>query len=142
MAGRVTPEVLLDLSHVMEEFARTHREQRFIALFDACYGPVLAYARRRVHQGDADDVVAETFLAAWRNLDGLSDDPLPWLYRVASHAIANQRRGATRRERLRGRVLQLGGPPWSPTTPLRSPTTKICSLRSACCGNATERCCA
>jgi hypothetical protein len=40
------------------------------------YGLVLAYARRRVVADLAQDVVADTFLAAWRNIDDLPPEPL------------------------------------------------------------------
>jgi DNA-directed RNA polymerase specialized sigma24 family protein len=79
-------------------------------LFGIYYSPVLAYARRRVGVDLAQDVVAETFLAAWRNLDDLPSRPLPWLYRTAHFAVANQRRALARRGRLddRARLLLTG----------------------------------
>jgi RNA polymerase sigma-70 factor, ECF subfamily len=83
------------------------REQRFTELFTNCYGPVLAFARRRLGPDLAQDVVAETFLTAWRRIDELTDEPLPWLYRVASHAIANQRRALARRQRLADRARRM-----------------------------------
>src|SRR3954451_3560620 len=79
-------------------------EQRFTTLFTEHYDLILAFARRRVEPDLAQDIVAETFLTAWRHLDDLQGEPLPWLYRVASHAIANQRRGASRRRRLDDRA--------------------------------------
>jgi RNA polymerase sigma-70 factor (ECF subfamily) len=86
------------------------RAGRFTELFGACYGPVLAYARRRVGADLAQDVVAEAFLAAWRRLDELPPQPLPWLYGAAHLAVANQRRAAVRRGRLddRARLLLAG----------------------------------
>ena len=92
-----------DLYRVMDEREAT-REQRFTELFTDCYGPVLAFARRRLNADLAQDVVAETFLTAWRHLDDLSGESLPWLYGVASNAIANQRRSASRRRRLDDRA--------------------------------------
>jgi RNA polymerase sigma-70 factor (ECF subfamily) len=86
----------------------TSPEQRFTVLFMDHYNAILAFARRRVEQDLAQDVVAETFLTAWRHMGDLPDEPLPWLYRVASHAIANQQRGATRRHRLHDRARLLG----------------------------------
>ncbi len=83
------------------------REQRFTRLFSECYGPVLAFARRRLGPDLAQDVVAETFLTAWRRLDELTDEPLPWLYRIAGHAVSNQRRSQVRRMRLDDRVRRL-----------------------------------
>jgi len=86
------------------------RARRFTELFGTCYSPVLAYARRRVGADLAQDVVAETFLAAWSNFDELPPRPLPWLYRTAHFAVANQRRTLARRGRLddRARLLLAG----------------------------------
>src|SRR5262249_33967251 len=62
---------------------------------------------------DAADVVAETFLVAWRRLDDVpaGDETRPWLLGVARRVLANQRRGELRRrqlgERLRADVARL-----------------------------------
>jgi RNA polymerase sigma-70 factor (ECF subfamily) len=80
--------------------------RRFEALFDAHYASILAYAVRRVDAAVAEDVAAETFLVAWRRLDRVPADPLPWLYGVARKAIANQRRGIRRRGNLIARLKQ------------------------------------
>jgi len=71
---------------------------RFRALFDAAYPAVRRYVLYRgVAGGRADDVVAETFLVAWRRLDDVpDDDPLPWLLAVARNVWLNQRRGDRR----------------------------------------------
>jgi RNA polymerase sigma factor (sigma-70 family) len=70
--------------------------------------PILAYALRRTSSAeDAADVVAETFLVAWRRLESIpSDDALPWLYGVARRVLANQRRADHRRTRLAERLRQ------------------------------------
>lgn len=67
---------------------------------------VLAYALRRVAEPeDAADVVAETFLVAWRRLAEVPDgEALLWLYGVARRVLANQRRGERRRLRLGERL--------------------------------------
>jgi RNA polymerase sigma factor (sigma-70 family) len=83
------------------------RARQFTELFRTCYGPVFAYVRRHVGADIAQDIVAETFLAAWRNLCELPPDPLPWLYRAAHFAIANQRRALARSDPLNGRARQL-----------------------------------
>jgi len=58
--------------------------------------------------GQADDVVAETFLVAWRRLDDVpTDDPLPWLLGVARNVARNERRSTRRRDAL---VLRLPAP--------------------------------
>jgi RNA polymerase sigma-70 factor (ECF subfamily) len=108
--GDVTREERPDLYAVMSErMPPQAREQRFTRLFAECYGPVLAFARRRLGPDLAQDVVAETFLTAWRRLDELSGEPLPWLYRIAGHTVANQRRGQARRLRLDDRARRLIG---------------------------------
>lgn len=71
------------------------------------YSPnIAAYALRRAAAADAADVVAETFLVAWRRVDVVPDEPntLPWLYGVARRVIANQRRTEQRRGRLKQRL--------------------------------------
>jgi RNA polymerase sigma-70 factor (ECF subfamily) len=71
-------------------------DARFSALFRANERAVRHYVVRRAWPEAVDDVVAETFLAAWRRLDGLPADPLPWLLTTARHCVLNHRRGALR----------------------------------------------
>jgi RNA polymerase sigma-70 factor (ECF subfamily) len=89
-----------DITAAME---RSEAEHRFGVLFDTHRRLVLGYALRRVDEpADAADVVAETFLVAWRRIDDLpaKDDARPWLFGVARRVLANQRRGQLRRNRL------------------------------------------
>lgn len=79
---------------------------RFERLFRDHYAAVVAYVRRRTSTDAVDDVVAETFLVAWRRLEGVPVDELPWLLGVARNVLATERRGALRRARL---GLQLTG---------------------------------
>jgi RNA polymerase sigma factor (sigma-70 family) len=72
------------------------REDRFEGLFRDNYTAVRGYAMRRVPAELAQDAVAETFLVAWRRLDDVPGDALPWLYGVARRVMANQRRSAER----------------------------------------------
>ena len=84
------------------------REKLLASLFDSAYAPIMAYARRRTPQlSDAEDMVAETFVVVWRRLDDLPEhetERLPWLYGIARRVVANQRRSAARRGRLRDRI--------------------------------------
>lgn len=82
----------------------------FRAMFHANHPKVVAYARRRVDDAVADDVVAETFLVAWRRRTEVSimDNPLPWLYAVAGNQLRNQHRSANRHLRL---VSKIAGDP-------------------------------
>lgn len=81
---------------------------RFEALFEAHYGAVLAYARRRGSSDVGADVAAATFEVAWRRLDEVPHEALPWLYGVARRLLANTRRADVRRERLWSRLRALG----------------------------------
>jgi RNA polymerase sigma-70 factor (ECF subfamily) len=47
---------------------------------------------------------SDVFVIAWRRLDDVPDDPLPWLLGVARRVLANRRRGEARRHALLGRV--------------------------------------
>ncbi|HEY5016323.1 MAG TPA: sigma factor, partial [Streptosporangiaceae bacterium] len=50
--------------------AQAERQRRFEALYAAYHGPVLGYVlRRTANPDDAADVIAETFLTAWRRLE-------------------------------------------------------------------------
>ncbi len=80
--------------------------QTFRQLYDSNYTRLVAYALRRATEEDAADVVAETFLVAWRDLDRVPEGPeaTPWLFGIARRVLANQRRGAERRSRLAQRI--------------------------------------
>ena len=64
---------------------------------DRYAGRVYAYAARRSDPDAAGEVVSETFLIAWRKLDAVPEEPLPWLLNVAAKVRANQRRSGERR---------------------------------------------
>lgn len=87
----------------------TEDENRFRTIYADNFPLLLAYALRRVEQpDDAADVVAETFLIAWRRYRELPPDPEVrlWLYGVARRVLANFHRGGVRRERLGERLRQ------------------------------------
>lgn len=72
-------------------------------------GPRLAaYVRRHAAAPDVPDVVAETFLQAWRRWSEVPQPPLPWLIGTARKVIGNQRRGEDRRQALHRRLVLLG----------------------------------
>jgi RNA polymerase sigma-70 factor, ECF subfamily len=96
---------------------REARRQAFEELFNAHYWSVRAYVLRRSPADAAEDVVAETFLVAWRRLDSLGEDPLPWLLGVARRMLANQQRAERRRGALATRlqvVFAAETPAWEP----------------------------
>lgn len=81
------------------------RTRRFEAMFRATYPRVLSFAlRRSVDRDSAEEAAAETFLVAWRRLDSVPSDPLPWLLGTTRNVLANQRRSARRREAAGPRV--------------------------------------
>lgn len=73
-------------------------------MYAAHNAAVRTYVRRRLDSQDADDVVADVFVIAWRRLGDVPDDPLPWLLGVARRVLANRRRGANRYAALRDRM--------------------------------------
>lgn len=86
-----------------------NRGDRFEQLFRESYPLVRAYALRRAAPDAAQDVVADTFLVAWRRLEDVPDDPLPWLYGTARRVLANQRRSAARGVALEQRLSGAAG---------------------------------
>ena len=70
-------------------------EKLLKALYDEHGGPLLGYVERLVH-GDrqqAEDIVQETLLRAWRNADRLaSDSARPWLFTVARNSAIDRAR--------------------------------------------------
>ncbi|GAA4588391.1 RNA polymerase sigma-70 factor (ECF subfamily) [Actinoplanes octamycinicus] len=83
------------------------REQAFTRVWRDNATRVLAYALRHVDRDVAQDIVADTFLVAWRRFADLPAEPLPWLLVVARKTIANHRRSDDRRARLRAEVERL-----------------------------------
>ena len=55
---------------------------------------------RRTEASDVQDVIAETFLTAWRRFDELPIDPVPWLFVTARNVMANRNRSTQRRRTL------------------------------------------
>jgi RNA polymerase sigma-70 factor, ECF subfamily len=89
-------------------------EQRFDQLWRDHAPAVLRYARRHVLPAEVEDVVAETFVVAWRRLDEVPPYGLPWLLGVARNISANIRRGRRRQEALSDRLAadRDDGPAW------------------------------
>src|SRR5438067_11403596 len=82
-------------------------EQRFRDVYGANFAAITGYAMRRAASAeDAADVVAETFLVAWRRLADVpaGDAARLWLYATARRILSNQRRSARRGTRLSERL--------------------------------------
>ena len=94
---------------VVHDPPRGGRRERFEELFGAHREAVLGYLRRRTDSGhDAADLLADTFLVAWRRLDDIppGNQTRPWLYGVARRTLANHRRGEGRRHALATKLRQ------------------------------------
>jgi RNA polymerase sigma-70 factor, ECF subfamily len=76
----------------------------FERMFRAHHAAVHRYAMRRVEEAAVADLVAETFLIAWRRRDEIAGDPLPWLLGVARRVCANHLRSRQRRAALHQRL--------------------------------------
>ncbi|PSL02776.1 RNA polymerase sigma-70 factor (ECF subfamily) [Haloactinopolyspora alba] len=86
------------------------RESRFTALYEATYADLLRFAQRRVPSTHAEDVVAESFLTAWKRLEDLPsrrDDARAWLFGIARGVILNTNRGAERQRALTVRLADV-----------------------------------
>jgi len=91
--------------------ARSREETLFAALYHRHYRAIRGFCRRRVPKDAVDDVVAETFLTAWRRIEDVppGDQALLWLYSVAYRVIGHHWRGAARRRRLEDRIQLIHG---------------------------------
>jgi RNA polymerase sigma-70 factor (ECF subfamily) len=97
-----------DVSSALSAAIRGGDESAFRQLFDALYGPLLAFARSFTRDDAvAEDVVQEAFVRLWDRRERL-DEEIPlraWLFRTVRNLALNVRRDTTTRERLLGDPL-------------------------------------
>lgn len=96
------PDVGPDDAAIIER-SRLEPEQ-FAALFDRHAPRIHRYVTRRVGRDLADDLVAETFLAAFAKRDRYRTayrDAGPWLYGIATNLIGQHHRDELRQLRIR-----------------------------------------
>jgi RNA polymerase sigma-70 factor (ECF subfamily) len=113
-------------------------QARFERLYAEHGRALLAYAVRRVTDAqDAADVLAETFLVAWRRLDDVPEGEAArlWLYGVARRVLANQQRSERRRDRLAERLRHELAEAL-PVTPVA--TAEAGAVHAALCGLGPE----
>jgi RNA polymerase sigma-70 factor (ECF subfamily) len=85
--------------------AKRAKHSRLEELFAKHHGELMRFATRRVGPDLAGDVVASTFLIAWRRLSDIPHEhPRAWLYATARNVIANEMRSQRRRDALGARV--------------------------------------
>ncbi|MFB6782441.1 RNA polymerase sigma factor [Streptomyces sp. NPDC056352] len=81
----------------------------FAGLYDRHAPDIHRYAARRLGEGAADDITAETFLIAFRSrrrYDTTRRGARPWLYGIAANLIGKHRRGEERSLRALARTGQ------------------------------------
>jgi RNA polymerase sigma factor (sigma-70 family) len=84
-----------------------HEPEIFAELYDRHAVPIYRYVSRRLGEPSADDVVADTFLAAFRRRQGYDlhrPDARPWLYGIAANLISKHRRAEVRMLRAYART--------------------------------------
>ena len=86
--------------------ARAPDAALFERLYRACYEDLLRYALRRTGKPEtAADVVADTFLVAWRRFGDIpAGNGRPWLFGVARNVLASQHRAERRNTDLAARL--------------------------------------
>jgi RNA polymerase sigma-70 factor (ECF subfamily) len=87
---------------------RSRREPgAFAALYDRHAAPIYRFAARRLGPDAAEDILAETFLAAFRRRESYElgrPDARPWLYGIAVNEIGKRRRSEVRMWRALART--------------------------------------
>jgi len=79
----------------------------FARLYDTHVPAILLYLRRRIGEQAAEDAATDVFVRAFRqrnDYEPLHPTPLPWLYGIAAHVIADHRRSEKRRLRALERL--------------------------------------
>lgn len=82
----------------------------FAAIFDRHSSTLYGYLCRRVGRDDAEDLVSETFLIAFRareNYDRAQRSSLPWLYGIAANLVLKRHRSLGRQQRAVDRLMML-----------------------------------
>jgi RNA polymerase sigma-70 factor (ECF subfamily) len=85
----------------------------FGQIFDRHVGDITRFVTRRASAEAAEDLVAETFITAFRRRESFGAESLgarPWLYGIATNVLRHYFRGLDRRRRLVDKWrLSLGG---------------------------------
>jgi RNA polymerase sigma-70 factor (ECF subfamily) len=75
-------------------------DRRFEELYRDHFQRVASYLLARSDQVLTQDAVARTFEIAWRRIDDVPEDALPWLFGVARKVLADLRRSQGRSDAL------------------------------------------
>ncbi|MFD8691583.1 RNA polymerase sigma factor [Streptomyces sp. NPDC059651] len=83
------------------------RPETFALLYDRYAADIHRYTARRLGEGPADDITADTFLVAFRlraRFDTSRESARPWLYGIAANLIGKHRRTEVRALRALART--------------------------------------
>jgi RNA polymerase sigma factor (sigma-70 family) len=105
MTGHAEPDTDADDATVIQ--LSRHEPEQFTVLFRRHAPHIQRYVVRRLGPDVADDIVAETFLLAFRQrnrYDLARSDARPWLYGIATNLIGRHRRAEIRLYRALART--------------------------------------
>jgi RNA polymerase sigma factor (sigma-70 family) len=105
--SRAEAEVTADADDAAVIQLSRHEPEHFTVLFCRHAPYIQRYVVRRLGQDAADDIVAETFLLAFRqrnSYDPTRADARPWLYGIATNLIGRHRRAEIRLYRALART--------------------------------------
>lgn len=85
--------------------AQRQARTRFDLLYEDHAGAVFGYARRRLPHADAEEVVCDVFVVAWRRLGDVPAQERAWLIGVARRTVANALRASRRQDALSERAV-------------------------------------
>ena len=122
----------MDIAGVMGvEAAQGRNQDWFTDLYHDNYRMLLAYARRRVDEQTADEVVAETFLVAWRRRHEVPEGyERAWLFGVARNTMLTAARSARRLNKLRSKMRSTTPPSVNPSEVMDGTSALLPALRS------------
>lgn len=75
-------------------------EDRFRDLYHQTSPRVYAYLRRQTTQDEAESVLSDVYLKAWRHFDSLEANPMGWLITAAKTTLLDHWRAKQRQDRL------------------------------------------
>jgi RNA polymerase sigma-70 factor (ECF subfamily) len=96
--GRAEADISADTDAAVIQLSR-HESEHFTVLFRRHAPYIQRYVARRLGADAAEDIVAETFLLAFRQRDSYDltrPDARPWLYGIATNLIGRHRLAETR----------------------------------------------
>jgi RNA polymerase sigma factor (sigma-70 family) len=104
--ARAEAEASADTDAAVIQLSR-HEPEQFTEVFRRHAPYIQRYVVRRLGEDAADDIVAETFMLAFRQRDSYDParaDARPWLYGIATNLIGRHRLAETRKYRALART--------------------------------------